>query len=197
MIQHRFFRLVSVLIIGAFSVQCGKEGLSKNVSFRTLPNDPIVILTDLIIPGTGDGDDRTISGPWFQFQYEIQNSTDFRLIIASITFKIRYTRDRALLTQEAEFQISDNCDDDDPIGIKRVFFAELPPNSPVTSGFADACTIDFPLTPPTYETIIMGGLAEADQPFYRIEVVLTGWFADPDSLVPVERFTKSSFMLGR
>ena len=196
MIHHRILRGLIVIFIGALSVQCGKDGLSNQVTFVVIPNDPVVVLEDLIIP---DGDsDITVPGPWFQFQYEIQNNSPNPLIIATVAFRVRYVRNFVPQVEDLTLNRLGSCPDGIPDADKRIYFAVLPAESPVFTGYADQCQTTFPLNPPSYESRITGGMPEADRPNYRIEVILNGWFTESASNdVAVERFTKSAFIFAR
>lgn len=175
-INARKLLTCSLVFALAFASSCGKSGNSSKVKIEISPENPIVIGTDLKLTEE-DGQEETITAPWFLATFKITNNTDKVLSVLVISMESQGSSGTA--TTKVEFTQDEELDANGDETFGQLFY--VLPNS--TRNF----------------TGYFGGHAKADNTSLQVSTVFTGWFSDPSTtgnpednrLNPNEEFEKS------
>ena len=169
--------------------QCGdSNSLSKDVKFTPVPNNPLVVFSDITI-NPGLDNEFSAKAPWFLFKSKIENGTSNRLYLVTLRFEGTGTNNGASVKVDKSIDPAVAC----ILGTSRAYLAILDPGATYAS-MSDPCDSSTPLATTPYESWYIHSLPETDTGSYSINVTGAGWFVDGED-VPVERLTMSSFLL--
>ncbi|MBX7231969.1 MAG: hypothetical protein K1X29_07765 [Bdellovibrionales bacterium] len=148
-------------------VQCGNgNSVSKKVSFKINPDQPIIILSNLTLD-FGTDTERVITAPWFLFTFNYANNSDKTITIQSLKLTITTT------SPTGNLETTNNHLDPGLFPTPRAFILEM---SPGQSGDMN-------------ESYYVHGLQESASNTYQVQVDVQGWIGT--SSQPEDRFTKT------
>lgn len=166
-------------VFAFFSLAAGPQ--DHVVNFKLLPEKPIVLESNLTID-KGTVSERVILGPWFGFNYLLENDTDEALIVA--TLEVRFTADyndnsgKSTQVYYTDPGLYMDIYDVDKDGVTTE------PRSVMARVEARTDFIDEALTHVSAQYFKLYQDRE-----FELEVVAVGWFVDEND-VPTKRFRK-------
>ena len=208
---------LATVILGCLScaglAQCSnKNSLSKGVKFKSVPDTPIVINTDMTVHA-GQENEFKVKAPWFEYKSRIENNSNKILVLVTFDFNIKGIFRGAPTTSTASLDPNKLCDSTSFSGGVRPYLAVLAPGEVYQNLNTSYDTLYPAVTPQTgsayhcqyfpsphslgdfnsavgYESWYIDGLPAADTYNYIVDIAGQGWFED-DSDVPVERLVMS------
>lgn len=168
--------------------QCGdSNALSKNVKFTLVPDDPIVVNSDLTL-NAGLANEIVIKAPWFLFKTRIENKSTNRVYIVTVSFKGTGTNNGGTVDVETALDPGIAC-----AGSGRSYLAILDAGQ-IYASVTNSCNPSTATSAIPYEGWYISGLPETDTGSYALDVSGEGWFVDAED-IPVERLSMRKYML--